>query len=155
MRWLLLLTVVGCSAAPPAQTPDYPSRPGQEQAIASAWSELGGWPTEPPAVRWLVGDELTCHNGRGFIVEGRCHSGVAGERVIWVAWPTGTERFSQTALAHELVHARNWRRPGTGGDIAHTDSALWGAWRTDHELLNGMPGSQLHGAQQALIGAGF
>lgn len=107
--WLVLLVLLGACSAKPL------SLPGQEAAIRVIWHGVYAQKGPPPAIHWVLSKDLDCLSHEGFFVR-RMMNGplvplcVAG--VYWhelyaaqVAWPNGTQRFYQTALAHELLHA--------------------------------------------------
>lgn len=107
--WLVLVVLLGACSVKPL------SLPGQEAAVRVVWEGLYGETHAPPIIHWVMSPNLDCFNHEGFFVR-KAMTGsltplcVAG--VYWrelyatqVAWPKGTQRFYQTALAHELLHA--------------------------------------------------
>lgn len=86
----------------------------QEQAVHIIWHDIYGHEDLPPAVRWVVGAELTCedpHSHRpGFETAVGCREGFTMSGLeVSVAYHDG-DTFSQTVLGHELEHASQARR---------------------------------------------
>lgn len=84
----------------------------QGNAIYVVWREVYGRKDAYPHVRWITGDALTCtdpnSNKPGFEIVGP-EGAVCREGMTVVPWQIEVsyhgERFSETALAHELWHA--------------------------------------------------
>lgn len=80
-----------------------------------AWESYGRSDI-PPLIRWIRGSQLNCDKGKGFTaididttpdakVGLKCYTGFTwSDREILVAWH-GEISFSETSLAHELLHA--------------------------------------------------
>lgn len=94
-------------------------RTGQEQAVYIIWVEAYGRTDRPPLVRWIEGSALDCtdpQSGKAgfpqFTEQGEatCREGLTMSPLeVMVAWH-GELSFSETALAHELLHAALIRR---------------------------------------------
>lgn len=98
-----------------------PPRVGQEQAVWVVWRFYERYDI-PPTIRWREGAQLTCEDPqshkRGFVIatledpgfgaDGgvlQCREGLTWSPLeVLVAWH-GELSFSETALAHELLHA--------------------------------------------------
>lgn len=112
----------GCATFGRATAP----RVGQEQAVDIVWHEVYGRTDRPPLIRWKEGGELSCTDSQsgkpGFPVldidpgnpdgevVGHCREGFTWSPLeVLVAWH-GELSFSETALAHELLHVALLRR---------------------------------------------
>jgi len=111
----LLLCSHGCATGGPLPTPGL--RDGSEKAAAIIWHVYGRTDL-PPVIHWVQGKDLTCTdpdsgepgfpqmNEKG---EPVCHEGLTlTPWSCYVAW-TGQPSFSDTALAHELLHVAQFR----------------------------------------------
>ena len=128
----------------PLPTPSAVVKPGQDKAIALVWRGQYDMAVEPPTIQWVEGDKLDCGTGRaanGKLVGGHWGNGFHGwiepAAGVWppcvygvfdpeayairLSWPRGTTRFSTTALAHELAHARTWVNEH---DISYSHSGI-------------------------------
>jgi hypothetical protein len=99
---------------PPTPAPEqFAIKPGQEQAVRLVWNGTYGRSDRAPAVRWIEGDKLTCTDPNsekpGFPTPSGCREGMTALPMeVSVAW-TGQATFSGTTLAHELLHALQFR----------------------------------------------
>ena len=89
---------------------DETPREHQDAAIAVVWQQTYGRTEKPPAVEWITDLPCTDPNSgkRGFpvvLMSGQeCREGyMLTPWLVRVAWHGG--KFSDTALAHELMHA--------------------------------------------------
>jgi hypothetical protein len=140
MKHLVFLLLCSCASL---GTSVVPVTDGQEQAVFIAWQSYGR-SDMPPLVRWKSGKQLTCDDTksgkRGFYIpktsadlpqnqsklpwpipdfEIECKEGFTWSPLeILVAWH-GEISFSETALAHELLHAALLRK---------------GIWLNHHDL---------------------
>jgi hypothetical protein len=105
------------------------------RATHVVWVELWGLDLDwTPRIDWVDGARLNCYEGRGWKAQGMCVAGLSWRDTMTcaVAWPAGTTRFSDTAFAHELLHARSWHTgevsdhssPAFMADVLAADAAL-------------------------------
>lgn len=113
-----LAMATGCATV---GTGPAPQKPGLSEAVALVWNFYGRT-DPPPKVRVLEGAALSCTDpnsgAEGFPVILGAEDGAPrvdcreGYTVlpteVMVAW-TGKKPWSQTAMAHELMHARQFR----------------------------------------------
>lgn len=104
---LLAATLSGC-----ATLKQYKPKDGSEQAVWIIWRSYGRT-DHPPLIRWKEGDALNCedpNSGKpGFKTIVGCREGFTWTPFdVWVAWH-GEASFSETALAHELMHSAQLR----------------------------------------------
>lgn len=119
LAWCLVLWWCGCATStPPLPTPGL--RDGSERAVAIVWRVYGRTDL-PPVIHWVQGSALSCTSkgGRpGFpapIEKGideydvECMEGLTLTPMsCYVAW-SGPASFSETLLAHELLHVAQFR----------------------------------------------
>jgi len=107
----------------------------QERAIQVAWVETYGMDRKvAPFITKVMGSQLNCRNGTGWTVGAECVAGMswADLNACAVAWPTLETKFSETAFAHELLHAKGWREgratdhfsPEFQAEVARANEAL-------------------------------
>ena len=139
---LLLAAAAGCVG------PLAPGEPvevrNQEEAVEIIWEDALGREDQPPRVRWVFADDQTCihgHSGRGgFDTVVGCVEGLTvSPFVVTVSWVTGGT-FSDTTLAHELVHAAQARSL---------------VFDRDHETPAFQPGGEVDQANAMLLDAGL
>jgi hypothetical protein len=146
VAWVLLLWLSGCATT---QLPEA-VRDGEAQAVAIAW-RMYGRTDLPPLVRWKQGEALSCTDpnsgARGFPVflleDGEAKPGCREGYTMSpyscdVAWH-GELSFSETALAHELLHVAHLRQ---------------GIFDGDHKRPEWQPGGLLDQANAAIREAG-
>jgi hypothetical protein len=117
--WALLFWLAGCATVGLPTAP----RTGQEQAVHIVWVESYGRTDRPPLIRWQEGAALSCTDpvsGKPGFPVALAYADEAGGHVacregdtwspieVIVAWH-GEPSFSETALAHELLHAAKLR----------------------------------------------
>ncbi len=81
------------------------------RALEIVWVETYGMELHlAPYVRWVEASDLNCYGNRGWTSALGCVAGLSWVEIntCAVAWPRGTNRFSDTSFAHELVHALRW-----------------------------------------------
>jgi hypothetical protein len=63
-----------------------------------------------PTLTWVTADRLDCFKGRGWLSDEGCVAGLSwkDQNRSAIAWPAGNSKFSETAFAHELRHAKAW-----------------------------------------------
>lgn len=109
MRPVLLAFLAGCATGGSLR----PVSDGQVEAVWIIWHHTYGREDGPPNIRWKQGAELDCtdpNSGKpGFSIpdpdEGTvCREGLTMSfREVIMSWH-GELSFSETALAHELLH---------------------------------------------------
>lgn len=120
MAGVMLVWCVGCATGGPLPTPQL--RDGSEAAVHVVWVEVYGRADRPPVVHWVQGKDLSCtdpnSNLPGFPVPlmehgeptVECRNGLTlTPGACYVAW-AGVTSFSETALAHELLHVLQLRK---------------------------------------------
>lgn len=86
---------------------------GQDEAVRIIWEEGLGRADRAPQIHWVFADEHNCtpprSERRGFKTFLGCVEGLTlAPSLITVAWTDGGT-FSDTTLAHELIHAAQLR----------------------------------------------
>lgn len=122
---LLGLVLAGCDAIAIGHG-EFTHKANQENAIALIWHDVYGQSGNPPSVRWVDGNQLNCRRSdwplesRGFMVAGvHCVDGFTwSSHVISVSWQQYRGSYANTALAHEMMHAAQFRN--NDYDILHT-----------------------------------
>lgn len=114
MKAVLLALCLACATVGDIR----PVMNGQEQAVHIIWTETYGMKDRPPLVRWITGRELSCEDkstGRpGFWIPSydgnwECKEGLTMSPLEVMVAYHGELSFAQTALAHELMHAKQAR----------------------------------------------
>jgi hypothetical protein len=150
MRSLVVVALLlgGCAVG------DVTPLAGQEEAIAIVWHQTYGETRDAPPIYWRR-DRCNEPNGMYPPVPTCSFDDLKGDSVsglerdtpwhVEIGAPWGAGKISDTALAHELLHA-------SIGDSGHSDGTKW----------NGCPGSigpqtksLLCQAREALIAAGL
>jgi len=118
---LIVLVLAGCGGAPIDLTP----KPNQDHAVEIIWGYLGA-KSSLPEISWRP--MTSCPNGEpglGFDDgEGKCVAGLynySGGFAI-IMWMNTS--FHETALAHELIHAWQFKDKGIA-DSTHSIVADW------------------------------
>lgn len=118
------LLVTGCSL----RLPDGDATPHarQVEAVALVWYGVYGRSDEPPGILWVTGDELNCDTANGdrpgFRVLTSCNLGLTlSPRLMRIAWTEG-QAFHQVPMAHEMIHAYQYRE-GVFDPFHH--GAIW------------------------------
>lgn len=138
-----LLLVAGGCVGPLARGESVELR-NQEEAVAIVWEDALGRDDQAPRVRWVFADDQTCIHGRsgrgGFDTVVGCVEGLTiSPFVVTVSWVTGGA-FSDTTLAHELVHAAQARSL---------------VFDVDHQTPEFQPGGEVDQANALLLEAGL
>lgn len=106
---VLLGLVIGLLLSSCATVGSVVPRVGQEQAVHIIWVEVYGRTDRPPLVRWYTGDQLTCtdpDSGKpGIQMGAECREGWTWSPVEVLVSYHGETSLSETALAHEFLHA--------------------------------------------------
>ncbi len=79
-------------------------------AIADVWTDTYDMKySDLPKFTWVTGKQLNCFTGRGWKSGDICVAGMSWieRNECAIAWPEGS-KFSDTAFAHELLHAARW-----------------------------------------------
>lgn len=126
MRVVLVAVLLsGCVVTPNE------ARPGQAEAVELAWGVYGS-PEPAPGIHWMAGADLDCMDGFGWTddatgVGETCLQGrsLIAQRVAQIAIREG-DRFSETALVHELYHFA--LHDLTGDADAWHEGAGWGRY---------------------------
>jgi hypothetical protein len=85
-----------------------PGQVGLPDAIQFVW-RIYNEADPPPYVTLVTGSDLNCSNGNAFLIpNGQCLYGVTLSATMCVVAYTGRP-WHNTALAHELLHAAQWR----------------------------------------------
>jgi hypothetical protein len=99
------------------------------------WVETYGRTDAPPLVEWREGAALDCDGGTGFMTSFGCADGQFFGPYIAVA-RRPNEPLADSAIAHELGHAAQWRAEGVhdvdhrgpwfapGGPVARAEAEL-------------------------------
>jgi len=111
-RYLLALLLAGCSAPVIPGSPDFIEE--QDVALQIIWQGAYRRTDPPPQIRWVSESQQNCTDPRsgkrGIRTLIGCVEGLTlSPKAVSVSWHDG-DRFSGTALAHELVHAAQARR---------------------------------------------
>lgn len=111
--WYAIVIVAGillgmatgcCGNVPPSK--EISDRQGQ--AMWTVWTDRYDEKGPPPCVRWKWGSDLTCMHGddQGFKTPVGCRRGFTWSPFeVIVAWTDKDMFISDTAFAHELMHA--------------------------------------------------
>lgn len=146
VAWILLATLA-LSCATVGVWGEVVEKPGLARSVAFIWDAYGR-KDPPPKVRVVEGAELSCNDpnsgDEGFPVilgaedgtpRSDCREGFTFlPTEVMVAW-TGKKPWSRTALAHELMHARQFREGiidpkhnraewGPGGEVDQVNAQL-------------------------------
>lgn len=113
MKQLAFLLFLGCATVGEVRHMD-----GQEQAVYVIWKEVYGRNDRPPLIRWMTGKQLVCTDptsGKpGFWIPNssgpwECREGLTMSPLECMVAYHGETTFSETALAHELMHVKQAR----------------------------------------------
>lgn len=107
----------------------------QDIALDIVWRQVYKMGTHPsPKIIWVERPDLKCAGNNAFYdplskKEARCVNGLFWPFATMVAWPSKA-KFSNTALCHELYHAKLWI------ETKHSDAEHKAKdWRDPHGLV--------------------
>jgi hypothetical protein len=155
IAFLVVLGALGCGLQPAGHTGPVQ---GEKEAVEIAWEYYGRSDT-PPVVYYVTGADLDCFDGAGFHYEDfGCVQGFTPDEGDWtsIAWPTG-QKFSDSALAHELRHVVAMRTTGNRYGASSGDPLMLEKAR--HDALEGWiwgePAGQVGQAMDLTAAAGL
>ena len=150
-----LAMAAGMAGCYPELPGDVVTLDGQVAAARIIWDDCYRMTGDGPTVHWVTGDELDCGDPdtRGFTVSthGGCWDGVSTPDGSSLSWQPGM-RMSDTAMAHEFAHVREYDR---GHDGHAHPIAIFGPSEPDGVSYSNWSDSEVGRANMALAAAGL